>query len=87
MTKRAKINKHSPPYIYEMFNINGYFAGITAKGPLKLVNPLIDALNDDHHLPRYILFIPDKDLFADSTKDQSAYAISPFSEKSDQKCP
>ena len=75
MMKRAKVNKHPPPYMYEMFNINGYFAGIAMKGPLKLVNPLVDALNDDHHLPKYVILVPDKDLFTDSKKEQTAYAM------------
>ena len=74
MTKKAKIKKVNPPYMYEMFNINGYFAGMGTQGPLKLVNPLVDALNDDHHLPKYILFIPDKDLM-EAKVDRSAFMI------------
>ena len=36
MTKNVKMNKTEPPYMYEMCNISGYFAGFLAlEGPSK----------------------------------------------------
>ena len=66
MTKKAKVSKQGYPYMYEMYNINGYFTGMGTTGPLKIVNTLIDALNDEDHLAKYVLFIPDKDLLVGS---------------------
>ena len=38
------------------------------RGPLKIINPVIDALNDNNHLPRIILIIPDWDLLKGNMK-------------------
>ena len=68
MTKNVKMNETGPPYTYEMYNISGYFAGFGTRGPLKIINPVIDALNDNNHLPRIILIIPDQDLLKGNMK-------------------
>ena len=61
MTKKVKVSKQGYPYMYEMYNINCYFAGMGITSPLKIINTLIDTLNDEDHLLKYVLFIPDKD--------------------------
>ena len=51
------------PYIFKNFNVNpsytnkGFRTGINI-----LVDPLVEALNTNHQLPKYILVTPDKDL-------------------------
>ena len=77
MTKAARVAKKDPPYIFQMYNLTGYFAGYGTKGSLKLINPLIDALNDIHHLPEMIIVIPDIDLLMDK-KFNSTYKIGEY---------
>ena len=61
--KKKAITKRKPiPYIFDMFNIKGYWSGLTARGLPRLLNPITDAFNDNHRLPKYIIIIPDKDL-------------------------
>ena len=65
MTKNAKKNKTDPPYMYKMYNISGYFVGFGTRG---IINPVIDALNDNNHLPRIILIVPHQDLLQGTMK-------------------
>ena len=75
MTKTAKFKKASTPYIYEMYNIDGYFADFRTRGPLTIINPLIDVLNDNQHLPKYILVIPDQDLITNTKYFHSVFVM------------
>ena len=66
------MNNMDPPYIFQQFNINDYKLGVgsSVKGTARLLNPLIDALNENELLPKMILIMPDKDLFM-ALKDRS----------------
>ena len=72
MTKSAKASKEPTPYMYQMFNIMGYFANFGSPAVLGIINPLIDALNDNHRLPEYILVIPDKDILTGLQEKKAA---------------
>ena len=64
MTKSTKLKKKETPYMYQMYNITGYFTVLGTRGPLKIINPVIDALNDMDKLPKFMQIIPDKDLLS-----------------------
>ena len=61
------------PYMYKMYNISGYFVGYGTRGPLNIINSVIDALNDNDHLPKIILIVPDQDLLQGTMK--SAFVL------------
>ena len=75
MAKKARTRKSGKPHIIQWYNVNGYFAGMGIRGPLKILNPVIYALNDINHLPKYLIIIPDKDLMTEFTKQCTAFKI------------
>ena len=75
MMKTAKKKQKPAPYIYQMYNITGYFASFGTRGPLNIINPLIDALNENEHLPKLIIVVPDKDLIANTKHFNSTYVM------------
>ena len=50
------------PYLFNNYNIAGWWLNLAARGILRLINPLVEALNECCRLPKFIVFIPDKDL-------------------------
>ena len=63
--KKMSISKHLPqPYIHENFNVHTRYADLVIKGIARLLNPLVEILNFQHRLPKYIIVVPDKDLIS-----------------------
>ena len=64
MKQSAKSRKVHPPYLFQQFYVVGLYPGIDTRGIMRILNPLVETLNDkEHHrLPKYILVVPDKDL-------------------------
>ena len=63
--REAAIKKREPlPYMYDKFNIKEFYPRSGTKGLARLLNPFIEAFNEHHRLPKYIIFIPDKDVLA-----------------------
>lgn len=60
-------NKKIPnPYMEDYFNVSTYFKAATVGNALtRLVNSLIDAVNERDHLPKILVFIIDRDLLQD----------------------
>ena len=60
----AILNKKSPPFLFERFNISAYFNTTSSmvKGLACFIHPLVEALNEKQRLPKYILVIADKDI-------------------------
>ena len=75
MTKAAKLLKKPTPFIYEMFNITGYFASYGTHGALCIINTLIDALNDNDHLPEYLIVVPDKNIMAGNASAYNSFVL------------
>ena len=69
MINRATLDKRAwQPYLLEYYNPKGYF--FTSKGWLnsstsRVLNKLIEALNENSRLPKMIIFIIDKDFITD----------------------
>ena len=65
---QAKIQKTQQPYIYEYYNIFGYYT-MPSSGSHhtigRVVNSLITALNTRDRLPRLVVIMLDKDLIED----------------------
>ena len=53
------------PYIFRNFNVKTYYGKFNkgSKSLARLVNPLIEALNENDHLPKICLILPDKDIW------------------------
>ena len=75
MTQAVRAKNKPAPYLYQMYNISGYFASFGTKGPLNMINPLIDALNDNDHLPKLIITVPDKDIITITKYFNSQYVM------------
>ena len=50
------------PYIYQQYNVRDYHAGTRYSGISCMIYPLVQALNENHRLPKYIFMLPDKDI-------------------------
>ena len=60
---KTKNNKNTPcPYIFQHFNICGFYPRVQTQGLMRFINPLIEALNKHHCLPKILVIVPDKDI-------------------------
>ena len=61
---RAIKNRQEPPYLHQFYYVTGYFQNkLSAVRVLaRMHNAFIEARNARAKLPKYIIFIPDKDL-------------------------
>ena len=75
MTQAARAKNKPAPYLYQMYNISGYFASFGTKGPLNMINLLIDALNDNDHLPKLIIAVPNEDIITNTKYFNSQYVM------------
>ena len=55
-------------FMYNNFNVSTHYSSTTTRGLNRILYPFCVALNDRHHLPRYILIIPDKDMITKLTE-------------------
>ena len=59
------MTKSSKPFIFDNYNVKPYFAGNTSltRSPLaQFHNKVVKGLNKEDSLPKYVIFLPDKDL-------------------------
>ena len=58
----ATINRHRPPYLYEFYNVFGYFQNkqIMLTGVIRIFNSLVEGLNARIKLPKYVILIIDR---------------------------
>ena len=75
--KAAQVRKMTPPYIFQYFNICGLHVstGSAVKSSAHLINPLIHVLNEEPHLPKYIVVLPDQDILQLLVKHHSTSAL------------
>ena len=66
--KKAIANRCDPPHLFDMYNIKASY-GMAEHGLAKFITPLVDALNEEceNHLPKYIIYFPDKDFMENLT--------------------
>ena len=73
MKNAAILNKKSPPYLFDRYNVAAYFN--TSSSPVKglacMINPLVEALNERQKLPRFLIIIPDKDIVSITEREYS----------------
>ena len=82
LKKAAIVKKQPPPCIFQWFNVNGLHvsANCAIKSASRFINPLVHALNEEPHLPKYIVIVPDKDIlyFLNGKNNTSAMAIGSY---------
>ena len=65
MKSTAAMDKQSPPYVYEQYNVFVFFTAQTSHQInflARVQNAMMEAFNRRFHLPRYIVIMLDKDL-------------------------
>ena len=64
LRNHAGLNCRHPPYIYEFYNVFGYFQNRQSlvTGLTRLFNALMEALNNRLKLPKYVILVPDSDI-------------------------
>ena len=66
LLKTESTTRHKrPPYLYEIYNVSAWYQNpLSDVRPTvaRLFNSLVEALNKKSHLPRYVIFIIDKDV-------------------------
>ena len=79
--EKTNLEKRPPPFLFEQFNVRINFANTTSLANIlsRIVNALITELNENDHLPKYILIVPDKDIVQDM--QFNAYGASHILEK------
>ena len=60
--KQLKKNSFNKMFLYSNFNVKTFYANLTTRGLNRYVHPFVEALNENHHLPQYVIVIPDKDM-------------------------
>ena len=62
----ACILKTNPPYLYQFFNVFSYYQNKLScvRGIVRILNALIEGLNNRHRLPRLVVFIMDRDFIS-----------------------
>ena len=73
---KAIASKQCMLYIFQYFNMKDFYAKFQVRGLNKLINPIIDALNEEEpqHLLKVIVMVPDKDIL-ESLVNTTAFTI------------
>ena len=50
--------------LHQNYNVKIFYAGSGVRGANRFIYPLVEALNNNHKLPQYIIIIPDKDMIS-----------------------
>ena len=50
------------PYIFQFYNIHGFYTLSAVRGITRMINPLIEGINEQPRLPKYIVMVPDVDI-------------------------
>ena len=62
--KTAEVCKTSPPYVFQHYNINGFFNSALSRilATTRILNAFVEGFNKHWLLPRYVIVIPDADV-------------------------
>ena len=68
MQQYAIRKRKNPPYLYSFYNVFGYFQSKLScvKGITRIYNAFLKGMNARKKLPRFIVFVMDKDLIANA---------------------
>ena len=68
MRNNAVKNNKTVPFLFQSYNVSAYFNMISSstRGLARILNPLIQALNERPRLPKMIIVVPDKDIITDA---------------------
>ena len=50
------------PYLFQYYNVMGKYPGLATRGIARILNPLVEALNEQHQTQKYLILVPDKAL-------------------------
>ena len=56
------------PYLFQYYNVTGKYPGLATRGITRILNPLVEALNEQHQTQKYLILVPDKALIITSLK-------------------
>ena len=63
------------PYMQKFYNILDFSTGTGFSGIARMIHPLVQALNKNNHLPKYILLMPDRDILIELRKEKHKCGI------------
>ena len=78
MRRESKLAKLQEPYLYKYYNVKRYYADLnnyTGNALERIQNALIKAINDNQHLPRFLLVFPDRDLITSMGKEFIKFGV------------
>ena len=72
---KASLNRCSPPYLYDFYNVYGYFQNRSSmvRGVVHIFNAFVEGINNHTRLPMYSVFIPDIDILKHIGADVEGY--------------
>ena len=59
---KALARKAEISFIFQHYNVLEFYTGSGFSGITRMLHPLIKALNQVPHLPKYIIILPDRDI-------------------------
>ena len=69
---KASQKQQPVPFIFKYFNVRGFYTNKGVRSGInRLLDPLVEALNKYHKLPKYLLIVPDKDLMSQLNWDNN----------------
>ena len=70
LKSEAMIQHERPPYCYEFYNVSAWYQTPLSTTPViaRISNSLIETLNENTYLPKYVIVIPDKDVIESQSK-------------------
>ena len=72
MRSSAAVKRRNPPYLFDFYNIFGYFQNKYSNVPglARVINSFTEALNNRMKLPKYAVFILDRDFMELTIRDK-----------------
>ena len=63
LCNKAVKDRKDIPYIFKYFNVSAHYSNKGLRNGInRMLDPLVDAMNEYKRLPKYIVMVPDKDL-------------------------
>ena len=65
ITKQGQqAEKPNKMFLFSNFNVRTYYSNLATRGLNRIIYPFVEALNARHHLPQYVILVPDKDMIS-----------------------
>ena len=62
LKKASQARNRPSPFLFQEFNVRDYYAGAAYTGIARMLHAIVQAMNDNHRLAKYIIMIPDRDI-------------------------